>query len=275
MKTIDGVSVHLHQVAELNIGGEVRRGLATMNGDGEVVVGMILKLIGTNTTKVIDKVKSQLNIINNSLPDGVKVVPYYDQATLVQKCIKTVTDSLIFGILFVIVILFLLMGGARPSLVVALSIPFSILFTFLFMKIFNISANLMSLGGLAIGIGMLVDGTIVIVENIDRIFKEEIKKTSSKELILKAALEVGKPIVFAIAIIIIVFLPLFSLQGVEGKTFIPLAQTISLAMLGSLIYAIFIAPVISFYIMKKHSNDNEISFSDRIISFLWGFTDLF
>lgn len=270
LKTIDGVSVHLHQVAELDIGGEVRRGLATMNGEGEVVVGMILKLIGTNTTKVIEKVKNQLNIINKSLPDGVKVVPYYDQATLVQKCIKTVTDSLIFGILFVIVILFLFMGGARPSLVVALSIPFSILFTFLFMKIFNISANLMSLGGLAIGIGMLVDGTIVIVENIDRIFKEDIKKTNSKELILKAALEVGKPIVFAIAIIIIVFLPLFSLQGVEGKTFIPLAQTISLAMLGSLIYAIFIAPIISFYIMKKHPNEKELNFSDRIISFLWG-----
>lgn len=267
LKSIDGVPIYLNQIANLTIGGEVRRGLATMNGKGEVVVGMILKLIGTNTTKVISDVKEQLKKINTLLPEGVKVTPYYDQATLVKKCVKTVTDSLISGIILVVIILFIFMGGIRPSLVVGLSIPFSIFFAFILMKTFNISANLMSLGGLAIAIGMLVDGTIVIVENIDRILKNDQENRSLSDLIMKASLEVGRPIIFAILIIIIVFLPLFTLQGVEGKTFIPLAQTVSLAMLGSLLYAIFIAPVVSFYVMKLPTKESvkKANFSDRMI----------
>jgi len=185
------------------------------------------------------------------LPTGVKVVPYYDQATLVEKCVKTVTDSLIFGVLLVAGVLLIFMGGFRASLVVALSIPFSIFFAFILMNLFGISANLMSLGGLAIAIGMMVDATIVMVENIDRMLREADPQDSRLSIIARACAEVGRPIIFAIAIIIIVFLPLFTLQGVEGKTFTPLAYTVSLAMLGSLLYALLLAPVAAQLLMRR------------------------
>lgn len=251
LKVQDGTPVYLNQVAEVVIGGEIRRGLATMNGKGEVVVGMVLKLIGTNTSTVIDEVKTKLEEINRVLPEGVNVVPYYDQATLVSKCVKTVTDALIFGVLLVAGVLLIFMGGFRASLVVALSIPFSIFFAFILMKIFGISANLMSLGGLAIAIGMMVDATIVMVENVDRMLREAEPDESRLTIVARACSEVGRPIIFAIAIIVIVFLPLFTLQGVEGKTFKPLAQTVALGMFGSLLYALLLAPVMSDLLMRR------------------------
>lgn len=251
LKVQDGTPVYLEQVADVVVGGEIRRGLATMNGTGEAVVGMVLKLIGTNTSTVIAEVKAKLDEINTVLPEGVKVVPYYDQATLVGQCVKTVTDSLIFGVLLVAGVLLIFMGGFRASLVVALSIPFSIFFAFILMNLFGISANLMSLGGLAIAIGMMVDATIVMVENVDRLLREADPQESRLSIIARACAEVGRPIIFAIAIIIIVFLPLFTLQGVEGKTFTPLAYTVSLAMLGSLIYALLLAPVAAHLLMRR------------------------
>ncbi len=251
LKVQDGTPVYLNQVAKIVIGGEIRRGLATMNGEGEVVVGMVLKLIGTNTSKVIADVKAKLKEINSVLPEGVKVVPYYDQATLVSKCIQTVTDALVSGVLLVAGTLLIFMGGIRPSIVVALSIPFSIFFAFITMKILDISANLMSLGGLAIAIGMMVDATIVMVENVDRMLREAEPDESSLSIIARACSEVGRPIAFAIAIIVIVFLPLFTLQGVEGKTFTPLAQTVALSMFGSLLYALLLVPVISSLLMRR------------------------
>ena len=250
VKVKDGTPVYLDQVAEVVIGGEIRRGLATMNGKGEVVVGMILKLIGTNTSTVIRDVKTKLIEINKVLPDGVKVTPYYDQATLVARCVKTVFDALILGILLVTGILLIFMGGIRASFVVAMSIPFSIFFAFILMNLLDISANLMSLGGLAIAIGMMVDATIVMVENVDRMLRESSPNESRLTIVARACQEVGRPIIFAIAIIVIVFLPLFTLQGVEGKTFKPLAQTVALGMLGSLLYALFLAPVISYLLMR-------------------------
>ncbi len=251
LKVEDGTPVYLSQVAEIRVGGEIRRGLATMNGAGEVVVGMVLKLIGTNTSQVITDVKAKLKEINGVLPEGVSVVPYYDQATLVSKCIKTVSDALIGGILLVAGILLIFMGGFRASLVVALSIPFSVMFAFIMMKAFGISANLMSLGGLAIAIGMMVDATIVIVENVDRMIREAEPGDSKMSIVARACAEVERPIFFAIAIIVLVFLPLFTLQGVEGKTFRPLAHTVALAMIGSLIYALFLAPVLSQLFMNR------------------------
>jgi len=251
LKVQDGTPVYLEQVADVVIGGEIRRGLATMDGAGEVVVGMVLKLIGTNTSTVIADVKERLAEINQVLPEGVKVVTYYDQATLVGKCVKTVTDALVFGVLLVAGVLLIFMGGFRASLVVALAIPFSIFFAFILMKIFGISANLMSLGGLAIAIGMMVDATIVMVENVDRLLREADPRDSRLAIVSRACAEVGRPIIFAIAIIIIVFLPLFTLQGVEGKTFKPLAYTVALSMLGSLLYALLLAPVVSHLLMRR------------------------
>lgn len=251
LKSRKGTPTYLYQVADVVIGGEVRRGLATMNGKGEAVVGMVLKLIGTNTSTVIVDVKKKLDEINKVLPAGVKIVPYYDQANLVSKCIQTVTWALIEAIVLVVIIQFVMLGSVRPSLVVLCAIPFSLGFAFLLMRYFNLSANLMSLGGLSIALGLLVDGAVVMVENIDRHFKEAQADEPMVHIIARACTEVARPILFSLLIIVIVFLPLFTLQGVEGKTFRPLAQTMSYAMLGSLFFAILFVPVLSVFLLKR------------------------
>ena len=257
LKVKDGIPVYLDQVARLRIGGEIRTGMATMDGKGEAVVGMVLKLIGTNTSRVIKDVKKKIMEIEKILPPGIRVIPYYDQATLVEKSVKTVTDALYVAVILVALVLLVFMGGLRPSIVVALSIPFSIFFAMIMMRFLGISANLMSFGGLAIAIGMMVDGTIVMVENIDRAFKEADPNGTRILVLVRACAEVARPILFAIAIIIIVFLPLFTLQGVEGKTFKPLAYTVSLAMLGSLIFALLLAPVGAHLLMRQQKMAGE------------------
>lgn len=251
IKSQNGIPVLLKSLATIEVGGAVRRGLQTRNGLGEVISGMVVKLYGTNSSTVIGDVEDKLHTINKSLPEGLKIVPYYEQKTLVQACIQTVTSALVQGIILVIIILFVFMGSIRPSLVVALSIPFSVLFAFIGMNYFGVSANLMSFGGLAIAIGMLVDATIVVVENIDNHLKKGNAHNSQSQFVLDAFLEVIKPILMAVFIIVVVFLPLFTLQGVEGKMFRPLAYTIALAMGGALLYAVFVAPVLSYLLLKK------------------------
>ncbi len=268
LKVKDGTPVYLDAVADVEIGGEIRRGLATMNGRGEVVVGMVLKLIGANTSTVIAAVKSRIDEINQILPGGVRIVPYYDQARLVSRCVKTVTDALIAGVLLVAGVLLFFMGGLRASLVVALSIPFSIFFAFIMMRIFGISANLMSLGGLAIAIGMMVDATIVMVENVDRMLREADAAEPRLAVVARACVEVARPILFAVAIIIIVFLPLFTLRGVEGKTFLPLVQTVVAGLLGSLLYAWLVAPVLSYVLMRRPRGTAAGSGEARIVRLL-------
>ncbi|MCB1186690.1 efflux RND transporter permease subunit [bacterium] len=250
VKVEHGTPVYLSQVAEVVPGSEVRRGTATLNGETETVVGMVLKLIGTNSNEVIDDVKARLDEINEVLPEGVIVKPYYDQGTLVGEVVDTISSALLQGIALVALVLLVFMGGFRPSAVVALSIPFSIGFAFIVMKLTGMSANMMSLGGLAIAIGMMVDGTIVIVENVDRLLRQSRPGESRFHVVVQAVSEVIQPIVFAISIIIIVFIPLFALQGVEGKTFRPLAYTVALAMGGSLMFAIILAPVFSYLLMR-------------------------
>lgn len=266
IKTEDGTPVYLKQVADIKIGGAIRRGIQTRNGVGEVVAGMVVKLFRTNSSTVIGQVESKVEEINRTLPKGLKIVPYYEQRTLVEACVKTVTSALMQGILLVIVVLFIFMGAFRPSIVVALAIPFSVLFAMLGMGLFDISANLMSFGGLAIAIGMMVDGTIVVVENVDRTLKESNQSEPRWRTISKACCEVGRPIIFAILIIIVVFLPLFTLQGVEGKTFRPLAYTVALAMFGSLLFAIFIAPVLSQLLMTNTKPPNKEVFLLRALN---------
>ena len=273
LKVVDGVPIRVADVGTVTIGGEVRQGLATINGKGEAVAGLVLKLIGTNTSKVIADVKERLNQINETLPPGIEVVPYYDQSKLVLRSVATVNEALIQGIGLVVIILLVFMGGFRPSIVVAFAIPFSIAVAFILMQAVGLSANLMSLGGIAIAIGMMVDGAIVVVENVDRYFREHHPSLSKHELVARACAEVIQPIAFAIAIIIVVFLPLFTLQGVEGKTFRPLAFTVSLAMLGSLIFAVLIAPVLAETVMRRprpHASGEEPhpQFSDRVVNAL-------
>lgn len=251
IKSVGGRAVYLEQLADIQIGGAIRRGLQTHNGVNEVVAGMVVKLYGTNASTVIDAVEVRIEKINRTLPEGVKIVPYYQQKDIVEASVNTVTQALLQGIALVAVVLLVFMGGIRPSLVVALAIPFSVLFAFIAMRYFNLSANLMSLGGLAIAIGMMVDGTIVVVENVDRLLREAKPDEPRLHVVGRACREVGRPIVFAIAIIILVFLPLFTLQGVEGKMFRPLAYTVALAMLGSLLFAMLIAPVCSDLLMRR------------------------
>lgn len=262
----DGTPIFLKHIAKISIGGEVRRGLTTLNGHDESVVGMVLKLTGTNTAKVISQVKNKIVEINKNLPEGLEVVPYYDQARIVTKSIHTINSALLQGILMVIIIIFAFLGGIRSSFIAALSIPFSIAFALILMQMTGMSANLMSLGGLAIAIGMLVDGSIVIVDNIDRLLFEGSKNRSFIENIVIASSEVIRPISFAIMTIIIVFIPLFTLQGVEGKTFKPLALTVAFGMLGSLIYAVCVTPVLAKTFLGDEKSIDDSNWVERLIS---------
>ena len=263
IKTKDGTPVFLAELAEVQVGGAIRRGLHTRNGIQEVVAGTVVKLFGTNSSTVIERVEEKMAEINRILPEGISLIPYYEQKTLVAACVATVTNALVQGIGLVVVVLMLFMGGLRPSLVVALAIPFSVLFATLWMGYFNISANLMSLGGLAIAIGMLVDGTIVIVENVDRQLREADPLALKFDLVTRACSEVVRPILFAIVIIVIVFLPLFLLQGTEGKTFRPLAYTVALAMGGSLVFALLLAPVLAATLMRRPRQASATSASSQ------------
>ncbi len=252
------IPVYIRDIATVTFGPEIRRGLVSMNNKGEVVSGIVLKLLGENTSKVIEEVKKKVDQINASLPEGVKVVPYYDQADLVKKATETVQDALLEGGILVIIILLLFLGDLRSAFIVTLTLPLSALVAFILMNQFGMSANLMSLGGLAIGIGMMVDGSIVMVENIIRHLSENHPHDGKVfSVILHAAKEVGRPIVFAISIIIIVFLPLFTLQDVEGKLFSPMAFTISFAMLGSLIFSLTLVPVLCTFFFAKGMKEKK------------------
>ncbi|KCZ86766.1 CzcA family heavy metal efflux protein, partial [Hyphomonas hirschiana VP5] len=248
--TQDGRAVRVGDLGEVALGGGVRQGLATANGQGEVVAGLVLKLYGSNTSDVIARAQQRFDEINETLPEGVTAIPYYDQGTLVEKAAATVTTALWQGALLVAALIFLFLGGWRPSLVVVMSIPFSVGFAFIAMQVLGIGANLMSLGGVAIAIGMMVDGAIVIAENVDRGFRERAEGETAQAIVARATAEVIAPLIAAVAVVIIVFLPLFALQGVEGKTFRPLAAAAALAMFGSLIYAALVAPALAFGLMR-------------------------
>ena len=267
VKTVDGRTVRVSDRGEVAIGGGVRQGLATANGEGETVAGLVLKLYGTNTSEVIENAQARFDEINQSLPDGVKAVPYYDQGTLVKKAAATVTTALWQGALLVAVIVFLFLGGWRPSLVVVMAIPFSVGFAFIAMNVLGIGANLMTLGGVAIAIGMMVDGAIVIAENVDRGLREQREDEDSRTTVARASAEVIAPLIAAVLVVIIVFLPLFSLQGTEGKTFRPLAASAALAMTGSLIYAALIAPAMALGLMRPPKSNSQESDS-RLVSLI-------
>ena len=265
-----GTPVYVRNIATVVTGPEVRRGAVTMNGAGEVTAGIVLKRIYENTEQVIKAVKEKVVEINRALPRGTSVVPFYDQADLIERAVATVRKALLEGVVLIVVILFLFLGNVRSALVVTAMVPLSLLLAFMLMKYFGFSANLMSLGGLAIGIGMMVDGGVVMVENIYRHLSENEGQHGGgaggsapppvreprMHLILRSAKEVGRPIVFAIAIIILVFLPLFTLQGVEGKMFRPMAFAVSFAMVGSLIFSLTIIPVLCSFFLKGGSEDD-------------------
>jgi cobalt-zinc-cadmium resistance protein CzcA len=238
-----GTPIRVGDVARVEIGNELRQGAATKDGQGEVVTGIVLKGINENTKQVIERIDAKVAEINKSLPEGVKIVDFYDQSDLIDHSVHTVTESLIEGEVLVLIILLLLLGDFRGSLITAAAIPFCMLVAFILMWYSGLSANLTSLGGLAISIGMMVDATVVMVENIYR-HLEEHREHSKREAILVAAQEIGRPMFFAILIIIAVFLPVFTLQGIEGKLFKPLAYAVTFSMFGSLLMALGVAPML-------------------------------
>lgn len=253
----DGNPVYVRDIAEVDYGAAIRRGAQVANG-AESAGGYVFKLIGTNTQKVLEDVEAKVAEINQSLPEGLSIKPFYSQADLVDKAIGTVEKALLEGAVLVLVFLYLFLGNVRSTLIVVASLPLSVLIAFIAMNAVGLSANLMSLGGLAIGIGMMVDGSVVMIENIFRHMEERAgEDISMSRLVSEAAREVARPIAFAIGIIIIVFLPLFTLQGVEGKLFSPMAYTISFALLGALLLALTLVPVLTSLAFKRSSVEEE------------------
>jgi cobalt-zinc-cadmium resistance protein CzcA len=246
----EGVPIYVRDVAEVKEGPAVRFGAVTRDGK-EVTLGIALSRINENAKDVVNAVKQKLKLAQQALPAGVTLNPVYDRTDIVDKAIKTATAALIEGSILVAIVLFLFLGEIRSALVVIATLPLAMLIAFLLMQYFGLSANLMSLAGLAIGIGMMVDGAVVMVENGFRLLSHQAGKTVNRtHIILEAAREVINPIAFAIIIIIVVFLPLFSLTGLEGKLFKPMALTITFAMVGSLILTLTLVPVLSALILK-------------------------
>ncbi|MBL4603788.1 MAG: efflux RND transporter permease subunit [Emcibacteraceae bacterium] len=252
IKADDGTPVYLKDVAIVKQAPALRFGAVTRDGK-EVVLGMALSRMGENAKNVVDAVKEKVLIAEKTLPDGVKILPIYDRTELVEKAVSTAVNALIEGSILVAIILFLFLGEIRSAFVVITALPLAMLIAFIFMEQAGLSANLMSLAGLAIGIGMMVDGAVVMVENSFRVMSERREmgeKVNRTAAVLEAAREVANPISFAILIIIVVFLPLFSLEGLEGKLFKPMAFNISFAMAGSLILTLTIIPVLAALILK-------------------------
>ncbi len=252
LKSEDGVPVHLRDVAEVAEGPAPRFGAVTRDGE-EVVLGMALARIGENAKSVVKAVEARLDTVRSALPDGIVLKPVYSRTDLVDKAVGTAARALIEGSILVAVVLLLFLGELRSALVVIVALPLAMLVAFIGMQRFGLSANLMSLAGLAIGIGMMVDGAVVMVENAFRIMAERrargeiVHRTAA---VLAAAKEVANPIAFAILIIIVVFLPLFSLKGLEGKMFKPMAFNIAFAMAGSLILSLTLIPVLASLLLR-------------------------
>ncbi|OGF53445.1 MAG: metal transporter [Candidatus Firestonebacteria bacterium RIFOXYC2_FULL_39_67] len=262
----DGSSVYIRDVAEVQIGHEIRWGAATRDGKGETVVGMAVMLKDADSKIVVDKVKLEIKKIEERLPNGIKIKPFYDRTDLIKACINTVVKALLEGGVLVIIVLFLFLGDFRAASVVCLALPLSALITFIMMKWFGLTANLMSLGGLVVAMGMIVDASIVVVENIFRHLSEKKLRSAGDKVYvcLNATAEVARPVFFAILITIITKVPLFALQAIEGKMFKPMALTLIFAMAGSLLVSLTIIPVVSSYLIKGKAKDEENAIIRRI-----------
>ncbi|UCG56456.1 MAG: efflux RND transporter permease subunit [Phycisphaerales bacterium] len=243
IKTYDGQPTLVKDVATVTFGNAFRRGVAIMDGNKEVVLGGIYKLHRANSFEVIRRLNRRIDQINETLPSGVRIVPFYDQSELVRNSIRTVRGALLLGLVLVCLVAFLFLGDLRNALIMVCSLPFSILTAFILMERNGIPGDLISFGGVAIALGMIIDATIIMVEKIQTALAEKSGQLSVTEIITASAQEVGRPIVFAVSIIVIVFLPIFTLGEVEGKMFRPLAFAVATTMAGSLFYALVIAPV--------------------------------
>ncbi len=254
----EGIPVYVRDLGEVVTGATVRQGAVTADGQGEIVAGIAMMLKGENSRSVVQRVKERVEQVKKTLPRGVELVPFYDRTELVDRTIWTVAINLIEGAALVIIVLILLLGNWRGSLLVATIIPLSMLFAAILMRVFNVSGNLMSLG--ALDFGLIVDGAVVMVENTVR-RRAEAQHHGSHErperTILEACTEVGRPVVFAVAIIMIVYLPILSLTSIEGKMFKPMALTVVFALLGSLILSLTYVPAAMTFLLRGHVSEKE------------------
>lgn len=258
LKESDGTPVYMRDIGEVKIGYEVRVGAMIKNGVSEAVGGVVMMLRGGNAREVVKNIKSRVQEINDKelLPGGLKIIPYYDRSELVDSAIFTVVKVLIEGIILVIFILFVFLGDFRSSMIVVMTLVLTPLITFMAMNYLGISANLMSLGGLAIAIGLMVDGSVVIVENTFHRLGHLRSNQQKDHVIFNACKEVATPVLFGVGIIILVFLPLMTMQGMEGKMFAPLALTIAIALTISLILSFSLSPALCSYFLKGGSGDD-------------------
>ena len=256
LKSYEGTPISISDIADVRIGHEIRRGAVTAGGNGEVVLGLGFMLMGENSKKVTEELKERLETIRESIPDDVVLETVYDRTELVTEVISTVRANLIAGALLVIVVLFLLLGNLRAGLIVAFSIPLALIYAFLGMYELGIAASLLSLG--AMDFGIIVDGSVVMTENNMRKLTEEqhrlgriLKPFERLQVIIDSSKEVVRPIVFGMGIILIVFFPILTLEGMEGKMFRPMAWTFIFAMVGALVIAVTLSPILSYYFLPR------------------------
>lgn len=257
IKSENGQAVTIEDIGIVEESSKPKFGAVSINGE-EAVIGMILQRSQTNAAEVVSKIKEKLQTVNNVLPEGVEIYPIYDRTEITLKAVDTMTSALTEGIVLVIIILFLFLFELRSAFIVVVSLPLSLLIAFIFMNYYGISANLMSLSGLAIAVGMIVDGTIVIVENTFRKLSSDYHNSTKLEIVTQAAKEVAKPVTFAILVIVVAFIPLISLDGLAGKLYKPMALNIVFVMIASLIVALILVPVLCLLLLKKIEHTDNI-----------------
>ncbi len=262
LRADDGTPVYLRDVADIAIGAEPRQGAVTRNGQGEAVAGMIIMLKGENSHDVVNRVKDAIAKLDNSLPEDVRLNVFYDRTSLIEACRSTVVNATLEGCLFVILVLFLFVAELRTSLIVVISLPLTFFASFIVMGRLGMSANLMSLGGLAFSVGMVVDASIVVVENVRRRLAHAPADADRRQTVANAVIEVARPVAFAALIVVVILVPLFTLQGIEGKMFAPLALTMLIALFTSLAVALTIIPVLSAAFLKQ-APEKEFGFIRR------------
>ena len=263
----EGGVVYLRDVARVGIGSLTRYGAVTQNGQAEAVEGLVLAMRGANARQVVDQVRAELAHLQPMLPAGASIKPFYDRSHLVERAVATVSSALGEAIALVLILLFVFLGNLRAALVVALILPLSALLTFVLMRQFGLSANLMSLGGLSIAIGMLVDAAVVVVENIEAHSSEPLPGMPRARLhtIFRAVQEVAVPVTAGMAIIVIVFMPLLTLEGLEGKLFAPVALTIVFALSASLLLSLTVIPVLASLLLGRtaHGTPRIVQWLER------------
>lgn len=255
LKTIKGSSLLVKDIAQVDYDYKIRQGAATKDGKGEVVTGLAMMIKGQNSLNIIDKVKEKIKEINTILPEGVKLIPFYDQTNLIKQTVTTVEKNLLEGGFLVIAILLFMLGNIRAALIVSAVIPISMMFSFIGMKYLGISANIMSLG--AIDFGMIVDGSVVVMENTLKKIEHQKNEKTVFNIIQDSVREIAKPIFFGTLIIMIVYIPILSLEGIEYKMFSPMVFTVSFALIGSLIAALTFVPVMASYVLKENAKEKN------------------